>query len=323
MTMKKLQYIYGILTVILVLAGVIFKVNHWPGASILLMLGIGSLLFIFLPSALFDNYKHEGNSKNLSLYIVGYLTAFVVLGGALFKILHWPGAGIFLMIALPFPFVVFLPVYLYVTSKIENFDLTKTVFVLFMMAHLSVFSALLALNVSKTALDSSMVLEQGFVKMQTGLVELAGLNPIQENNLKKSAGLLISSIDACENAIFQEINTSAEAINKDPYRIPGMDSQNAGWSSPGFGEPGTRGDQMIQSMKAFKQELAANNVTNPLKNLADQLLCPEAYSEEVWNETSLNWEVNIRNQHLPWVLDYLEGLKRSVYILQSEAMEVK
>jgi hypothetical protein len=44
------------------------------------------------------------------------------LGGALFKIMHWPGAGIFLMVALPFPFLVFLPVYLYVTSRLCMFS---------------------------------------------------------------------------------------------------------------------------------------------------------------------------------------------------------
>ena len=60
----------------------------------------------------------------------------------LFKIQHWPGAGKLLMIALPFPYVVFLPVFLAVTSRNKSFSINNTVFVLFLLAGISVFSVL-------------------------------------------------------------------------------------------------------------------------------------------------------------------------------------
>ena len=87
------------------------------------------LVFVFLPLALRNHYRTEGNRKNSALYIVTWLTCFVVFGGMLYKIMHWPGAAIALMIALPFPYVVFLPVFLAVTAKDKSFSIYNTVYV--------------------------------------------------------------------------------------------------------------------------------------------------------------------------------------------------
>ena len=144
--MKQKIYILGLVTTLIVVTGIMFKINHWPGAGYLLTIGIFSLVFIFLPVSLQNHYKAEGNKQNLILYIVTWLTCFVVFTAMLFKIMHWPGAGIALFISLPFPYVVFLPVFLTVTGKNKNFNIYYTVFVLFLLAIISSYSALLALN---------------------------------------------------------------------------------------------------------------------------------------------------------------------------------
>ncbi len=144
--MKQKIYILGLLTTILIFLGLLFKTNNWPGAGYLLTAGLLAFVFIFLPLALRNNYIAEGNPGNRLLYIVTWVTSFVFFISALFKMMHWPGAGTALAIALPFPFVVFLPVYLIVTSKNKNFDIYKTVFILFLLAAISAFSALLALS---------------------------------------------------------------------------------------------------------------------------------------------------------------------------------
>jgi len=145
--MKQKIYILGLITTALIITGSLLKINHWPGAGPLLILGIALLVLVFLPLALRNHYRTEGNRKNLALYIVTWLTCLVVFGAMLFKIMHWPGAGKALMIALPFPYVVFLPVFLAVTAKTKSFSIYNTVYILFLLAGISVFSALLALNV--------------------------------------------------------------------------------------------------------------------------------------------------------------------------------
>jgi len=55
--MKKLAYVSGALTSMLALLGILFKIQHWPGAAILLVLGIGGFALIFKPS--FAKYKYD------------------------------------------------------------------------------------------------------------------------------------------------------------------------------------------------------------------------------------------------------------------------
>lgn len=143
--MKQTYYYPGLLAVLLISAGTVFKVNHFPGAAAMIVTGMLMLVLVFLPLALMSNYRVHGSRQNSSLYLVTWLTCAVMFTSMVFKILHWPGAGILVLIALPFPFVVFLPVYLMVTSRIKNFNIFNTVYVLFFLAAISVLSSLLAL----------------------------------------------------------------------------------------------------------------------------------------------------------------------------------
>ena len=56
-TMKKTMKIFGVISPILLAFGALFKIEHWPAASILLVLGFFLLSFFFLPSAIYVSYK--------------------------------------------------------------------------------------------------------------------------------------------------------------------------------------------------------------------------------------------------------------------------
>jgi hypothetical protein len=170
--MKQKIYTLGLITTSIIIIGSLFKIMHWPGGGQLLILGIVMLILVFLPLALRNHYRTEGEKKNLLLYIVTWLTCFVVFGGMLFKIMHWPGAGIALVAALPFPYVIFLPVFLFVTSKDKNFNISDTVAVLCLLAAVSIFTALLALNVSKERINDSMELSRRYYRPETVLDEI-------------------------------------------------------------------------------------------------------------------------------------------------------
>ena len=172
--MKQKIYILGLITAMIVFTGTIFKINHYPGAAIMLIAGIASLVLLFLPLALANHYRANGNGKSLLLHIVTYITCFVVFTAMLFKLLHWPHAGILLTIALPFPYVVFLPVFIFVTSKDRNFNIYNTVYVLFLLALNSVFSGLLSLNVTSERIEDSYQLSRNYINQQKGLSILSG-----------------------------------------------------------------------------------------------------------------------------------------------------
>ena len=55
--MKKTMYSLGYLASFLSIMGLLFKLQHWPGASVMLVVGIAVLNFGFLPMYFYDRYK--------------------------------------------------------------------------------------------------------------------------------------------------------------------------------------------------------------------------------------------------------------------------
>ncbi len=155
--MKKTIFILGIVSVNIMLFGALLKVLHLKGAAILLMISILLFCFVFLPLALISSYKSQNEKIYKWLYIVTFIVFSFDITGALFKILHWPGAWVFLAIGVPLPFVLFLPVYLYQTHKNKDKSVLNSLGIMFGLTFLAIFSTLLALNVSATVIDSFVV----------------------------------------------------------------------------------------------------------------------------------------------------------------------
>src|ERR1700741_2391193 len=112
--MKKSVYISGIACAVIMLLGCMFKIMHWPGASMLFIIPVALFCLYFLPIALIASYREEKKYK--ALHIVTFIVFLISMTGVLFKVIHWPGASILLFVGLPLPFILFLPVYLKSTS---------------------------------------------------------------------------------------------------------------------------------------------------------------------------------------------------------------
>ncbi len=79
------------------LIGILFKMLHWPGASVLL-LSTSVLVILSLGSLLFRKPGPLTVQLQLPAMLVGAVMAAVT--GGLFKVLHWPGANILLLLGL-------------------------------------------------------------------------------------------------------------------------------------------------------------------------------------------------------------------------------
>lgn len=97
--MKNTMKIFGVISTILMSFGALFKIEHWPGAGVMLVLGFFLLCFVFLPSAVYVSYREVSNRTKLFLHLTGFLAGFLFAIGFLFKIQHWPGAGYLIIIA--------------------------------------------------------------------------------------------------------------------------------------------------------------------------------------------------------------------------------
>jgi hypothetical protein len=107
--MKNTMKISGIAGTIMFGFATLFKIQHWPLAGVLMLLGAVILALIFMPSAMVVLWKETHNRKRLFLFISGFVTGMLFIFGTLFKIQHWPVAGILLSLSVLTAIFFFIP----------------------------------------------------------------------------------------------------------------------------------------------------------------------------------------------------------------------
>lgn len=304
--MKQKIYILGLVTTIIAFTGTIFKINHWPAAGILIMAGLLLLVWVFLPIALINNYKAEGNRQNRILYITTWITCFVIFTAMLFKIQHWPYAGIMLTIGIPFPFVVFLPVFLIVTSRNRNFNIYNTVFVLFLLVVQSVFSTLLALNVSLSRINDSYELAGNY----SSEVKALSLLPANENQLPVAVKIdeVLKILDEYQVLILKEEKVTPEQWRQKPGNLWRPDSRQTAAQALGM----TAGERLEQGLKAIVTELGNTPGCEYLAKAAPAIFDLEQSGRDP------SWSIrNITDNNLTWVLTYLDGVRANLMMIKT------
>ena len=151
--MKNFTYLFGLTSAFVTIVGSLFKKMHWPGAGILITVGMMLIVFVFLPLYFITNYKEQSEKKNPIYAIVGYLTLALLLVGAVFKIQHWPGASIVIYASIGVLLIGFVPLYVvnvFQRSGREQANLPYFVMLLVGIAIVMLFSNI---NMSKNVLD--------------------------------------------------------------------------------------------------------------------------------------------------------------------------
>lgn len=309
--MKQKLYILGLVTTGILFTGTLFKVQHWPGAGYLLVIGILTLVFIFLPLALRNHYKTEGNSQNKSLYIVTWITCFVIFIGMLFKIMHWPGAGYALILALPFPYIVFLPVYLVVTSRNKSFNIYNTVFVLFLLATFSTISALLALNVSKEMTVDSLKIPMSYNKLEMALDKLPG--KINQSPVDQKIDEVLKLVDEYQDIIFKYEGFTSEQWNNNPEIY--METRSRKVIAPKVYQGGEDSSVHSRLETALSDLIKLFEKSPGYESLAKA--APGILNME--HNGNLNYILAddlIKGYVQPWVLTYLDGLETHLKLIK-------
>jgi hypothetical protein len=97
--MKKTTTIFGVLSVLIIIAGVIHKTFHLPGAGYLLFFGIGVFLMVYFLLLCIQKIR-ENRGRARAMYIVKYISYMYLAMGFLFFIEHFPGALLMMDIGL-------------------------------------------------------------------------------------------------------------------------------------------------------------------------------------------------------------------------------
>jgi hypothetical protein len=111
--MKKIMLVSGAFSAIVLSIGIVFKFMHWPGAAILIVVGIGLFSLLFLPLLFTLKMKEKEQAQSRFILAAGTLSAIFFSLSTLFKLMHWPLANVLGLTAIGIMLLLFLPVYFF------------------------------------------------------------------------------------------------------------------------------------------------------------------------------------------------------------------
>ena len=199
LAMRKTMHITGITAAILLLLGSIFKIQHWPGAGIMYVLGAASLCLLFMPLFLAVRIKEKPGKLSTISNVIGVLSAITLCFGILFKIMHWPWANILMNVGGVLLLFVFLPLYLINGFRTNNLKTGTIVPVIVAIAGFSLMFSLVKLRNSQNVTDAILNIQYT-------------IYDDTESTLKTNNSLLVA-VQNDSTSSQQKANEVAEKIN--------------------------------------------------------------------------------------------------------------
>ncbi|MCK5135353.1 MAG: hypothetical protein KAR19_06150 [Bacteroidales bacterium] len=328
--MKKFMYILGTIAPSLLIVGAVCKLQHWPGAGVLITLGTFLLAAVYLPvfaMVSIRDTRKKGKRVNKPLYIAGVATGFIFLTGVLFKVMHWPGAGIALTFSVLLTVAVFIPILVTQALKDKENQVHNFSILIFILAFMAVNIMVFALKVSKNVLTSMMVTtEASMVTSRTleannALLLKQATQPEQAGTISEKSNALdtyIQGIMAEIVLLTHEKNHAAVGIDNS------IDLQKAGYfdvhnsvSQVIFGDEKTtgKGETLVASLDSYR-EMLLENAGPELDESIDQLLNtgPMGEYQESWLSYNFNQAPMIGAVHV------LSNLQVSLRFLEGEVL---
>ncbi|MGB0882744.1 MAG: hypothetical protein ACPGSO_07295 [Vicingaceae bacterium] len=148
LAMRKTMHITGITAATLLLLGSIFKIQHWPGAAAMYVLGGISLCLLFMPLFLAVRIKEKPGKISTISNVIGILGGISLCLGILFKIMHWPFASILMNAGGVLLILIFLPLYIYQGAKTKQLKTSTIVPIIIAVAGFSLMFSLVRLQSS-------------------------------------------------------------------------------------------------------------------------------------------------------------------------------
>lgn len=153
--MNTTMKISGYVSSLMILIGSIFKIQHWPGANVMILVGVFFLTVLFLPILFILKFKStDENNRSIVLSIVGFIASILVCAGILFRALHWPGARMIIIFGCSLLILGYLPIYILSIYKNTTNKMNATATIILIIAGVGLFITESGTGLSKTTSDS-------------------------------------------------------------------------------------------------------------------------------------------------------------------------
>ncbi len=236
-------YLSGFISFFPWMAGTLFKVMHWPGAGILLTIGIVAMVILFLPTLLYVKIKDSGRRDLNPVYTIGVMSGMIYLTSLLFKIMHWPGAGVMFFFGAILLVVIFLPYYIIKVYKAEEYAGFEFIFLIAGILWFVLTTTLFNLNISRDIIGDFVfnqknltILNEQMEKKNANMYSLAekSLDEMSKiNAVQQQTNQLIKYIDELKSGLIQfSLVYSERGSNDDQNKIIDKTPNYADYRTP-------------------------------------------------------------------------------------------
>ncbi|MFT5819877.1 MAG: hypothetical protein ACI8ZM_001102 [Crocinitomix sp.] len=218
--MKRTLKITGLLSAALIVFGGLFKLQHWPGAGVLLVLGLILFSLVFVPLNIILKYQDDKEKKNRIIMIIGFLTTIIGTLGVLFKVMHWPMADILFYGSFITFFVIFIPIYFFTKFKNPDTKFNAIIHTTFMIAGCGMLLMLFSMGASQNIHDSVVSMDdfqhQNAINLESNNAvlyeEMPELDKENITKLRNISAKLYSKIDAIKINLIAKSNGVSNAV---------------------------------------------------------------------------------------------------------------
>jgi hypothetical protein len=127
---KLILFISAFLSGVAFIFGMVLKIQHWPGAAMVISFGLLSGIILFIPSLLSQLFADKGKTHKRPLYIAGALSMILYCTGFWFRILHWPLASVIILSGSLFLVYVVMPLFTRMQWKNESHVSARFIFMI-------------------------------------------------------------------------------------------------------------------------------------------------------------------------------------------------
>lgn len=318
--------------------GVLFKVMHWPGASILLIVGWTILLALFIPLLLISKLKENIPAKEKRIYTLGAFALILFELATLFKIMHWPGAGPLLIVGSFLLVGGFIPLYTNMKVKANAMSPGQFVFVITLSMYAIVLTSLLAMNVSKHVFerilcdeaDDSKIIHYFEKKKErllsqltndsTQLVQFENKKHVVESSAEIKNLIRDIRIDLVEHVEGVDKIRAQELLLK-PVTMLQIDNQD--WVNELLlvNQQKQYATKLKLAINNFKSAILKASTNNEFTSKVNALLNTD---NEITPDYNISWEEsNFRNNSLISVLARLNNIEKNIYVLEMDILTSK
>lgn len=153
--MKKATGILGIISSALIMSGVVFKINHFPGAGVLLTLGLALISVVVLPLFASIEMKKQSSQLQKITSFSGIISGALISIGTLFKIMHWPTANIIITTGIILMAIVFIPLFTIKSYKTAEFKLLAIAKSMMILSGIIIIWGIVPLSDEKSAIEKT------------------------------------------------------------------------------------------------------------------------------------------------------------------------